>query len=39
MISVLWWQEGPYSALNEDEFFDAVEIALDQQDELESAVS
>ena len=32
-------QEGPHSALNEEEFFDAVEMALDQQDEIESAVS
>ncbi|XP_062516998.1 ceramide transfer protein-like isoform X2 [Corticium candelabrum] len=31
------YEEGPHSALNEEEFFDAVEMALDQQDEIESA--
>ena len=26
-------QEGPHSALNEEEFYDAIETALDRQDE------
>lgn len=26
-------QEGPYSKLNEEEFYDAVETALDREDE------
>ena len=30
-----FFQEGPHSALNEDEFFDALEMAY-QEDELES---
>lgn len=28
-------QEGPNSLINEDEFFDAVEAALDRQDKIE----
>lgn len=40
MAAVMSWnlasffQEGPHSALNEDEFFDALEMAY-QEDELE----
>lgn len=33
------WQEGPNSLINEDEFFDAVEAALDRQDKIEEQVS
>eukprot|EP00118_Oscarella_pearsei_P003876 m.16096 g.16096 ORF g.16096 m.16096 type:complete len:618 (+) comp26734_c0_seq3:82-1935(+) len=29
------YEEGPYSALNDEEFFDAVETALDQEDDKE----
>lgn len=29
-------QEGPHSALNEEEFYDAIETALDRQDEAEA---
>lgn len=32
-------QEGPNSLINEDEFFDAVEAALDRQDKIEEQVS
>lgn len=31
-------QEGPNSLINEDEFFDAVEAALDRQDKMEEQV-
>ena len=31
-------QEGPNSLINEDEFFDAVEAALDRQDKIEEEV-
>ena len=31
-------QEGPNSLINEDEFFDAVEAALDRQDKIEDPV-
>lgn len=31
-------QEGPNSLINEDEFFDAVEAALDRQDKIEEQV-
>lgn len=34
-----YWQEGPNSLINEDEFFDAVEAALDRQDKIEEQVS
>jgi hypothetical protein len=34
-LSVSAYQEGPHSALNEDEFFDALEMAY-QEDEIES---
>lgn len=37
--SPLYWQEGPNSLINEDEFFDAVEAALDRQDKIEEQVS
>lgn len=33
-----YWQEGPNSLINEDEFFDAVEAALDRQDKIEEQV-
>lgn len=33
------FQEGPNSLINEDEFFDAVEAALDKQDKIEEQVS
>lgn len=37
--NVLWFsQEGPNSLINEDEFFDAVEAALDRQDKIEEQV-
>lgn len=32
-------QEGPNSLINEDEFFDAVEAALDRQDKIEEQVN
>lgn len=35
---LLYWQEGPNSLINEDEFFDAVEAALDRQDKMEEQV-
>lgn len=35
---VLFLQEGPNSLINEDEFFDAVEAALDRQDKIEEQV-
>lgn len=31
-------QEGPNSLINEEEFFDAVEAALDRQDKMEEQV-
>lgn len=31
-------EEGPNSLINEEEFFDAVEAALDKQDKLEEQV-
>lgn len=37
--SPLHRQEGPNSLINEDEFFDAVEAALDRQDKIEERVS
>lgn len=37
--SPLYRQEGPNSLINEDEFFDAVEAALDRQDKIEERVS
>lgn len=36
---VCYCQEGPNSLINEDEFFDAVEAALDRQDKIEEQVS
>ena len=33
LLLVYFMQEGPHSALNEDEFFDALEMAY-QQDEM-----
>lgn len=39
MASPCYWQEGPNSLINEDEFFDAVEAALDRQDKIEEQVS
>lgn len=39
VISTIWFsQEGPNSLINEDEFFDAVEAALDRQDKMEEQV-
>lgn len=38
-LSLPDWQEGPNSLINEDEFFDAVEAALDRQDKIEEQVS
>ena len=38
-LTLLCCQEGPHSALNEDEFYDAMEIALDRQDELDKEVT
>lgn len=35
---VAFMQEGPNSLINEDEFFDAVEAALDRQDKIEEQV-
>lgn len=35
---LLYWQEGPNCLINEDEFFDAVEAALDRQDKIEEQV-
>lgn len=35
----LYFQEGPNSLINEDEFFDAVEAALDRQDKIEEQVN
>ncbi|KAI5088225.1 collagen type IV alpha-3-binding protein isoform 1, partial [Silurus meridionalis] len=32
------YEEGPNSLINEDEFFDAVELALDKQDKIEEQV-
>lgn len=34
----LMLQEGPNSLINEEEFFDAVEAALDRQDKMEEQV-
>lgn len=36
--SICFPQEGPNSLINEDEFFDAVEAALDRQDKIEEQV-
>jgi len=33
LIILLLFQEGPHSALNDDEFYDAVESGLDKIDE------
>lgn len=38
MEPLCYWQEGPNSLINEDEFFDAVEAALDRQDKIEEQV-
>lgn len=38
-VSPVGCQEGPNSLINEDEFFDAVEAALDRQDKMEEQVS
>lgn len=35
---IFFQQEGPNSLINEDEFFDAVEAALDRQDKIEEQV-
>lgn len=37
--SLMDLQEGPNSLINEDEFFDAVEAALDRQDKIEEQVN
>lgn len=37
-VNVCLSQEGPNSLINEDEFFDAVEAALDRQDKIEEQV-
>lgn len=37
-VNVCFPQEGPNSLINEDEFFDAVEAALDRQDKIEEQV-
>ena len=37
-VCICFRQEGPNSLINEDEFFDAVEAALDRQDKLEEQV-
>ena len=34
----MFGQEGPHSALNEEEFYDAIEVALDRQDEEDAMV-
>lgn len=34
----VYYQEGPNSLINEEEFFDAVEAALDRQDKIEEQV-
>lgn len=36
--NIFFAQEGPNSLINEDEFFDAVEAALDRQDKIEEQV-
>ncbi len=36
--NICFRQEGPNSLINEDEFFDAVEAALDRQDKIEEQV-
>lgn len=36
--TICFSQEGPNSLINEDEFFDAVEAALDRQDKMEEQV-
>lgn len=33
------FEEGPHSALNEEEFYDAIETALDRQDEAEATTN
>ena len=38
MRAAVFVQEGPNSLINEDEFFDAVEAALDRQDKIEEEV-
>lgn len=38
LLPLLFLQEGPNSLINEDEFFDAVEAALDRQDKMEEQV-
>ncbi|CAH3018152.1 unnamed protein product [Porites evermanni] len=32
------FEEGPHSVLNEEEFYDAIEVALDRQDEVDALV-
>ena len=32
------FEEGPYSAINEEEFFDAIDAALDKQDRVEERI-
>lgn len=38
LVLFLMLQEGPNSLINEEEFFDAVEAALDRQDKMEEQV-
>lgn len=38
VLGVASSQEGPNSLINEEEFFDAVEAALDRQDKIEEQV-
>ena len=39
LLSSIWClQEGPHSVLNEEEFYDAIEVALDRQDEVDALV-
>lgn len=38
LTAICFPQEGPNSLINEDEFFDAVEAALDRQDKIEEQV-
>ena len=39
ILVLTFHQEGPHSALNEEEFYDAIEVALDRQDEEDAMVS
>ncbi len=39
IVLLLFFQEGPHSCLNEEEFFDAVDAALDKLEKEEEEVT